>query len=105
MNRQFGFLIPNHRKGLRKINGPIYELFDKTASDYIDEILVLSKIAQEYVDKAYHKSSRIVRSGVDVEFFHNASGKEYQRKISGWVTILFCCRSATFKQARVRRIP
>ena len=80
MNRQFGFLIPNYRKGLRKINWPIYEIFDKTASDYIDEILVLSKIAQGYVDKAYHRSSRIVRSGVDVELFHNASGKDIREK-------------------------
>ena len=77
------FFNSESRKGLRKINGPIYEIFDKTASDYIDEILVLSKIAQGYVDNAYHRSSRIVRSGVDVELFHNASGTRCQREI--WV--------------------
>ena len=74
------FFKTESRKGLRKINGPIYELFDKTASDYVDEILVLSKIAQGYVDRAYHRSSTIVRSGVDVELFHNASGKEIREK-------------------------
>ena len=74
------FFNSESRKGLRKINWPIYELLDKTASDYIDEILVLSKIAQGYVDKAYHKPSRIVRSGVDVEFFLNASGRRIREK-------------------------
>ena len=74
------FFNSEFRKGLRKINGPIYEIFDKTASDYVDEILVLSKIAQGYVDKAYHRSSKIVRSGVDVELFHNASGKDSREK-------------------------
>ena len=74
------FFNSESRKGLRKINGPIYELFDKTASDYIDEIIVLSKIAQGYVDRAYHRSSRIVRSGVDVELFHTASGKDIREK-------------------------
>ena len=74
------FFNSDYRKGLRKINWPIYEIFDKTASDYVDEILVLSKIAQGYVDRAYHRSSRIVRSGVDVELFHNASGRYIREK-------------------------
>jgi glycosyltransferase involved in cell wall biosynthesis len=74
------YFSSDSRKGLRKINGPIYEIFDKTATDYVDEILVLSKIAQGYVDRAYHRSSRIVRTGVDVEIFHNASGKEVREK-------------------------
>jgi glycosyltransferase involved in cell wall biosynthesis len=74
------FFNPDSRKGLRKINWPIYEIFDKTASFYIDEIIVLSKIAQGYVDKAYHRPSRIVRSGVDIELFHNASGTSIREK-------------------------
>ncbi len=74
------FYTPESRRGLRKINWPIYEIIDKTAADYIDEILVLSKIAQDHADKAYHRSSRIVRSGVDVEHFHNASGKDIREK-------------------------
>ncbi|MGZ4850005.1 MAG: glycosyltransferase family 4 protein [Candidatus Bathyarchaeia archaeon] len=74
------FFASDSRKGLRKINWPIYEMLDKTASKYIDEILVLSKIAQGHVDKAYHRSSRIVRSGVDVELFHNASGTDIREK-------------------------
>ncbi len=74
------FFASESRKGLRKINWPIYEVLDKTVSKYIDEILVLSKIAQGHVDKAYHRSSRIVRSGVDVELFHNASGTDIREK-------------------------
>jgi glycosyltransferase involved in cell wall biosynthesis len=74
------FFNSDYRRGLRKINWPIYEIFDKTASAYVDEILVLSKIAQSYVDSAYHRSSRIVRSGVDVELFHNASGISVREK-------------------------
>ncbi len=74
------FFAPESRKGLRKINWPIYELLDRTASSYIDEILVLSKIAQERVDSAYHRSSKIVRSGVDVELLHSALGTEIREK-------------------------
>jgi len=74
------FFNSDSRKGLRKINGPIYEIFDKTSANYIDKILVLSKIAQGYVDNAYHRSSKVVRSGVDVEVFHNASGTSIREK-------------------------
>ena len=74
------FFASESRKGLRKINWPIYEILDKVASSYIDEILVLSKIAQNHVRKAYNRSSRIVRSGVDVELFHNSSGTAIREK-------------------------
>jgi glycosyltransferase involved in cell wall biosynthesis len=74
------FFASESRKGLRKINWPIYEILDKVASSYIDEILVLSKIAQNHVSEAYDRSSRIVRSGVEVEFFHNSSGTAVREK-------------------------
>lgn len=74
------FFISEFRKGLRKINWPIYEILDKTASRYIDEILVLSKFAQGYVNRAYHRSSKVVRSGIDIELFHNASGTSIREK-------------------------
>jgi glycosyltransferase involved in cell wall biosynthesis len=74
------FFAPESRKALRKINWPIYEILDKAASSYIDEILVLSKIAQSHVIRAYHRTSRIVRSGVDIELLHNASGKDIREK-------------------------
>lgn len=74
------FFISEFRKGLRKINWPIYEIWDRTASRYIDELLVLSKIAKRYVGEIYNRSSRIVRSGVDIERFHNFSGTSIREK-------------------------
>jgi glycosyltransferase involved in cell wall biosynthesis len=76
----FWFFVPELRRGLRKINSPIYNILDRVAVDYVDEILVLSNIAAGYVDKAYKRTSRVVRSGVDEELFHNASGTEIREK-------------------------
>ena len=70
----FWFFVPELRKGLRKINWPVYNLLDKTSVNYIDEILVLSEIAAKYVDKAYNRHAHIVRSGVDAERFRQSSG-------------------------------
>jgi glycosyltransferase involved in cell wall biosynthesis len=53
---------------------------DKVAANYVDEILVLSHIASGYVRKAYNRSSRVVRSGVDVERFRKASGAEFRKR-------------------------
>ncbi len=70
----FWFFVPELRKGLRKINWPVYNLLDKTSVNYIDEILVLSNIAAGYVQKAYNRSANVVRTGVDEERFRQASG-------------------------------
>jgi len=77
----YWFFSPQQRSGLRKINWPLFELLDKTAVSYIDEIMVLSHVSEEYVRKAYNKPSRIVRTGVDVELFHKASGKNLRQKL------------------------
>ena len=74
------FYVPESRMGLRRINWPIYDIFDKTSARYIDEILVLSSIAQKYVSSAYRRPSRIIRSGVDVEPFQTASGSRIREK-------------------------
>jgi glycosyltransferase involved in cell wall biosynthesis len=76
----FWFFVPELRRGLRKINWPVYNLFDKAAVNYIDEILVLSRIAGGYVRKAYNRPSRVVRSGIDVERFRKASGIAFREK-------------------------
>lgn len=78
----FWFFIPELRKGLRKVNWPIFEILDKVAVDFIDEIVVLSNIAREHVRKAYRKSSRVIRSGINMELFHDASGKSFREKHS-----------------------
>jgi glycosyltransferase involved in cell wall biosynthesis len=76
----FWFFVPELRRGLRKINWPVYNLLDKTAVNYIDEILVLSRVAGGYVRKAYNRPSRVVRSGIDVERFRKASGAAFREK-------------------------
>jgi len=63
-----------------KIEWPIYEIFDKVSVKYIDEIVVLSRVAQKLVEQVYNRQSRLVRSGVDVEFFHNASKEKVRKK-------------------------
>jgi glycosyltransferase involved in cell wall biosynthesis len=69
----FWFFIPELRKGLRMINWPVFDVLDKIAVSYVDEIVVLSHIAQGYVRRAYKRSSKVVRSGTDIELFHKAS--------------------------------
>jgi len=72
----FWFFVPALRRGLRRINWPVYNLLDKTAVNYIDEILVLSNVAGGYVTKAYNRSSKVVRSGIDAQRFRKASGNK-----------------------------
>ena len=76
----FWFSDPSKRKGLGKINLPLFEGLDKLAVNYIDEIVVLSSIASQRVEKAYGRSSRIVRSGLNTDLLHKASGKEMRLK-------------------------
>jgi glycosyltransferase involved in cell wall biosynthesis len=76
----FWFFVPELRAGLRKINWPVFEVLDKVAVKYIDQIIVLSHVAQGYVRKAYQRRSKVVRSGTDIELFHEASGKSIRAK-------------------------
>lgn len=77
----FWFFVPELRRGLRKINWPVYNILDKTAANYIDEILVLSNIASGYVRKAYNRTAKVVRSGIDTDQFSKASGAKVREKI------------------------
>jgi glycosyltransferase involved in cell wall biosynthesis len=47
----------------------------QSSSDYVDEIMVLYHVSERYVKKAYNRPSMIVRTGVDIELFRKASGK------------------------------
>jgi len=76
----FWFWHSEQREGFSKINWPLFEIFDKIAVEYIDEIVVLSHVVQSLVRKFYNRLSKVVRSGVDIELFHNASGKEVRKK-------------------------
>ncbi len=70
----FWFFVPELRRGLRKVNWPVFEIIDKVSVDYIDEILVLSKIAGGYVSKAYKRNWKVITSGVDTELLEKATG-------------------------------
>ena len=79
------------RTRFRNINWPLFELLDKMTVQYIDEIMVLSHVSEEYVRKAYNRPSRIVRTGVDADLLHRASGKEIRRRynLEGCFVCLF----------------
>jgi len=76
----FWFFVPELRRGLRRINSPVYDVLDRVAVDYIDEILVLSNLASSYVKQAYNRSSRVVRSGIDPESLGRATGINVREK-------------------------
>jgi glycosyltransferase involved in cell wall biosynthesis len=76
----FWFFVPELRRGLRRINAPIYNRLDKTAVNYIDEIRVLSNIAAGYVQKAYDRPAHVVRTGVDSDQFSRTSDSKVRQK-------------------------
>jgi glycosyltransferase involved in cell wall biosynthesis len=76
----YWFFAPEEKRNLRKINWPLFEILDKTAVKYIDEIMVLSHVSERYVRKAYNRPSTIVRTGVDAELFQKASGKNLRAR-------------------------
>jgi glycosyltransferase involved in cell wall biosynthesis len=76
----FWFSDPSKRQGLGKINLPLFDGLDKVAVDYTDEIVVLSAVAAKRVENAYGRTSRIVRSGVETDLLHKASGNEVRVK-------------------------
>jgi glycosyltransferase involved in cell wall biosynthesis len=73
------FFSTEPKKRFSKLYWPLFEIFDKIVVSYIDEIVVLSRIAAGYVRNAYNRSTRIVRSGVDTQLFHNASGESIRK--------------------------
>lgn len=76
----YWFFNTDFQKGLNKINWPLFEVLDKVAVSYIDTIVVLSRIAAGYVKRAYNRSSIVVRTGVDTELLHSASGESIRKK-------------------------
>ncbi len=76
----FWFFNSKFRKGLNKINWPLFEILDKLSARYIDSIAVLSHIGGAYVEKAYNRASKVVRTGVDVTLLQQAKGDKVRRK-------------------------
>jgi glycosyltransferase involved in cell wall biosynthesis len=77
----FWFFHSEQRRGLfNKVNWPLFEIFDRIAVKYIDEIVVMSHIDEDLVKKAYGRSATLIREGIDVGFFQNVSGKRFREK-------------------------
>ncbi len=76
----FWFFHPELRRGISKLQWPLFEIIDKMAVKSIDEIVVLSHMAEKLVRKSYSRPSTIVRSGVDIEPFQKMSGKNFRKE-------------------------
>lgn len=74
------FLKAMTQRAFGKIYWPLYEIFDRTTVNYIDRIAVISYMSAKDVKNAYGKSADIVRSGVDVDFLHSASGENFRKQ-------------------------
>ena len=64
------------RVGVRKkMSWPLFEVWDKTTVKYVDEIVVLSHVAEGLVRSVYDRSSTVVRTGLDLEKLQGVSGR------------------------------
>ena len=88
-------------RGIRKmLTWPLFELWDKTSVRYIDEITVLSHVAEKLVKNVYDRPAKVVRSGVDLEKFKNVSGNEIRQKhgLENDFVLLSVCNLAPIKR-------
>ncbi len=76
----FYYSDSKQHRGLGKINLPLYELFDQTAVDYIETIVSNSSADSVRIQKAYGRSSQIVRPGITLDLFRKASGEAVRAK-------------------------
>jgi D-inositol-3-phosphate glycosyltransferase len=76
----FWYSDPKQRRGLGKINLPLYELFDQTAVRYVDEVVSNSSADSDRIQKAYARPSEIVRPGITLDSFSKASGEKARSK-------------------------
>jgi len=73
------WFLSKTRSKISTLYWPLFEVFDRTAVDYIDEIVTLSHALARDVKKAYDRPASLVRTGVDAEFFHEADGESFRR--------------------------
>ena len=76
----FWFSDPKQRRGLGKINLPLYGWFDKVAVDYVDVLVSNSFVDNRRIEEAYGRRSVTVRPGIDADIFHGADGKQVRVK-------------------------
>ena len=75
----FWFYNPSAKTGLNKINWPLFEILDKISVNFIDDIMVLSRVGSGYVRTAYGRASKVVRTGVETDLLHSASGEKVRK--------------------------
>lgn len=75
----FWFYNPSSKMGVNRVNWPLFEVLDKLSVDYIDKIMVLSRIGAGYVKNAYGRPSTIVRTGIETNLLHQVSGENVRR--------------------------
>ena len=88
-------------RGIRKmLTWPLFELWDKTSVRYIDEITVLSHVAEKLVKDVYDRPAKVVRTGVDLEKFKNVAGEETRKKygLENDFVLLSVCNLAPIKR-------
>ncbi len=77
----YWFFIPEQRERLLdKANWPLYEIVDKTTVNYVDEIMVLSHIAELLIKRTYNRPSTVVRTGVDANPIREANGENVRKQ-------------------------
>ena len=89
-------------RGIRKkLTWPLFELWDKTSVRYIDQITVLSHVAEKLVSNIYNRPAKVVRTGVDIEKFKNVSGNEIRKKygFENDFVLLSVCNLAPVKRS------
>jgi glycosyltransferase involved in cell wall biosynthesis len=88
-------------RGIRKkLTWPLYELWDKTSVRYIDDIAVLSHVAEKLVKNVYNRTAKVVRTGVDANKFKNISGNEIRKRygLENDFVLLTVCNLAPIKR-------
>jgi glycosyltransferase involved in cell wall biosynthesis len=88
-------------RGIRKkLTWPLFELWDKTSVRNIDQITVLSHVAEKLVKNIYNRPAKVVRTGVDIEKFKNISGNEIRKKygFENDFVLLSVCNLAPIKR-------
>lgn len=63
------------------IDSLLFNVFDKYTVRFVDEIIVLSERFQNIVRKIYGRDSTLIRSGIDIDFFEKASGKNIRKEL------------------------
>lgn len=76
----FWFFMPGERKGLMRLNWPLFEIVDRKAARSVDRIVALSHMTGSIVKDAYGIDHQVVRSGVDAARFGSGEGEAFRKK-------------------------